>query len=138
MFLQIHHLIDEHKCYEEVRKIRWPQGVHCPFCEAKWISKRGFHTHQAYRQRYRCQACGKQFDDLTGTIFEGHHLPLKVRILCLYFMGLNLSNEVVIQMLPNVQHVTIQPIITDTVASGSMSYTAEMDFMKCMSTPLKA
>ena len=93
MFLQIHHLIDEHKCYEEVRKIRWPQGVHCPFCEAKWISKRGFHTHQAYRQRYRCQACGKQFDDLTGTVFEGHHLPLKVRILCLYFMGLNLSNE---------------------------------------------
>ena len=48
------------------------------------------------------------------------------------------TGEVVIQMLPNVQHVTIQPIITDTVASGSMSYTDEMDFMKCMSTPLKA
>ena len=42
MFLQIHHLIDEHKCYEEVRKIRWPQGVHCPFCEAKWISYAAF------------------------------------------------------------------------------------------------
>ena len=32
------------------------------------------------------------FDDLTGTIFAGHHQPLHVWILCLYFMGLNLSN----------------------------------------------
>jgi transposase-like protein len=93
MLLQIHHLINEQKCYEEVRQIRWPEGVHCPFCAARLIRKRGFHTHQAHRQRYRCQACGKQFDDLTGTIFEGHHLPLKVWILSLYFMGLNLSNE---------------------------------------------
>jgi hypothetical protein len=34
----------------------------------------------------------RQFDDLTGTIFEGHHQPLRVWVLCLYFMGLNLSN----------------------------------------------
>ena len=45
------------------------------------------------RQRYECRACGKRFDDLTGTVFSGHHQPLKVWILCLYFMGLNLSNE---------------------------------------------
>ena len=32
-------------------------------------------------------------DDLTGTIFAGHHQPLRVWILCLYFMGLNLSNS---------------------------------------------
>ena len=57
------------------------------------INKRGVHSHQAHRQRCRCKTCGKQFDDLTGTIFEGHHLPLKVWVLCLYFMGLNLSNE---------------------------------------------
>lgn len=93
MDLQIYHLIDEQKCYEEVRKIRWPNGVHCPHSNTKLVNKRGFHTHQAHRQRYRCQACGKQFDDLTGTVFEGHHLPLKTWILCLYFMGLNLSNQ---------------------------------------------
>ena len=93
MFLQIYPLIDEQKCYEEVRQIRWPEGVYCPFCHARLINKRGFHTHQAHRQRYSCQACGKQFDNLTGTIFEGHHLPLKTWILCGYFMGLNLSKE---------------------------------------------
>jgi len=30
---------------------------------------------------------------LTGTVFEGHHQPLKVWVICLYFMGLNLSNQ---------------------------------------------
>jgi len=44
-------------------------------------------------ERYECQECGQQFDDLSGTIFEGHHQPLRVWVLCLYFMGLNLSNE---------------------------------------------
>jgi hypothetical protein len=30
---------------------------------------------------------------LTETIFAGHPQPLRVWILCLYFMGLNLSNQ---------------------------------------------
>ncbi|MBV8610471.1 MAG: hypothetical protein JO034_23810 [Singulisphaera sp.] len=30
---------------------------------------------------------------MTGTIFAGHHQPLRVWVLCLSFMGLNLSNE---------------------------------------------
>ncbi len=44
------------------------------------------------RQRYQCKGCGVNFDDLTDTIFAGHHQPLRVWVLCLYFMGLNLSN----------------------------------------------
>ncbi len=31
--------------------------------------------------------------------FSGHHQPLKVWILCLYFMGLNLSNSQIAQEL---------------------------------------
>ena len=49
---------------EKIRSIRWPEGT----------LRRGF-------------------DDLTDTVFEGHHQPLKIWILCLYFMGLNLSNQ---------------------------------------------
>ena len=30
---------------------------------------------------------------MTGTVFSGHHQPLKVWILCLYFIGLNLSTQ---------------------------------------------
>ena len=86
-------LVDDAKCYAEVRKLRWPNGVQCPYCGSADIGKRGFHDHQPQRQRYRCRSCRKQFDDLTETIFEGHHQPLKVWVLCLYLMGLNLSNQ---------------------------------------------
>ncbi len=93
MLVNIQTLIDDAKCYEAVRQLPWPTGIQCPTCGASKIGKRGMHTHQAHRQRYACQACGRQFDDLSGTIFEGHHQPLRVWVLCLCFMGLNLSNE---------------------------------------------
>ena len=44
-------------------------------------------------QRYERTSCHTRFDDVTDTIFAGHHQPLKVWVLCLYFMGLNVSNE---------------------------------------------
>ena len=91
--LNIQELIDDKKCYSTVRELRWPNGVKCPHCGSTHIIKRGFHTKQIHRQRYRCKACWTGFDDLSGTIFEGHHQPLKVWVLCLYFMGLNLSNR---------------------------------------------
>jgi transposase-like protein len=37
------------------------------------------------------------------------------------------GGEVVLQMLPNVQQATIQPIITKTISSGSLVYTDEYD-----------
>ncbi len=91
--VSIEQLIDDAKCYEVVRNLRWPDGVHCPNCNATNIKKRGHHDRYSYRQRYECQACGQQFDDVSGTIFEGHHRPLRVWVVCLYLMGLNLSNE---------------------------------------------
>jgi len=93
MLLNIQDLIDEEKCYAVVRDLRWPDGVKCPQCGSGDIKKRGFHSQQAHRQRYECLGCERQFDDLTDTIFEGHHQPLRVWVLCLYFMGLNLSNQ---------------------------------------------
>ena len=91
--VNLQQLIDDAKCFAVVRELRWPDGVRCLKCGSSAVKKRGFHTHQAHRQRYECQGCGQQFDDLSGTIFEGHHQPLRVWVLCLYFMGLNLSNE---------------------------------------------
>ncbi|MFN8491062.1 MAG: IS1595 family transposase [Caldilineaceae bacterium] len=99
MFLKIHELIDDAKCYETLRTLRWPAGVHSPHCGLPWVKKRGFHTHQPARQRYCCQGCEQQFDDLTGTPLAGHHQPVKVWMLCLSFMGLNLSNQQIAQEL---------------------------------------
>ena len=91
--INIQDLIDEAKCYATVRELRWPEGVKCPHCGSAKINKRGHDEREKERQRYECQSCGRQFDDLSETIFEGHHQPLRVWVLCLYFMGLNLSNQ---------------------------------------------
>lgn len=101
----IQHLIDESKCFAVIRELRWPEGIKCPHCQASAIRKRGFHTTQPARQRYACQQCSKQFDDLTDTIFEGHHQSLRVWVLCLYFMGLNLSNAQIAAELDLVESV---------------------------------
>jgi len=86
--------------------------IACPSCQSKHVIKRGFDDTEPARQRYECHDCDKRFDDLTDTIFAGHHQPLKVWILCLYFMGLNLSNEQMAQELAlngsDVQQMTAQ------------------------------
>jgi transposase-like protein len=86
-------LIDDAKCYELVRQHRWPEGVRCPRCESAAVARHGRDDAQPHRQRHRCAACGARFDDLTGTALAGHHRPLRVWVLCLYLMGLNLSNR---------------------------------------------
>ena len=89
----IKHWIDAVQGDQTVRAWRWPEGLACPSCASKYVIKRGFDDTEPARQRYECHDCDQRFDDLTDTIFAGHHQPLKVWILCLYFMGLNLSNE---------------------------------------------
>ncbi len=86
-------LMDDAKCFAFVRQQRWPQGVQCPGCGSPAVVRDGCDDTQPTRQRYRCKACASRFDDLTGTVLAGHHQPLRVWVLCLCFMGLNLSNR---------------------------------------------
>src|SRR4029453_1652342 len=86
-------LLDEAKCFELVRQHRWPDGVRCPGCDSATVIRNGHDDGQRHRQRYLCKACHGRFDDLTGTVLAGHHQPLRVWVLCLYLMGLNLSNR---------------------------------------------
>jgi transposase-like protein len=86
-------LLDDAKCFALVRQHRWPKGVCCPDCDSAEVIRNGHDERQPQRQRYRCKACRGRFDDLTGTVLAGHHQPLRVWVLCLYLMGLNLSNR---------------------------------------------
>ncbi len=86
-------LMDDAKCFAFVRQHRWPEGVCCPGCSSNAVIRDGCDDTQRHRQRYRCKACAGRFDDLTGTVLAGHHQPLRIWVLCLYFMGLNLSNR---------------------------------------------
>ena len=97
--LNIANLIDDAKCYETVRQMRWLQGVSCPKCNSQKVIKRGKDETQPHRQRYQCKGCSIHFDDLTDTIFAGHDQPLGLWVLCLYLMGVNLSNEQIAQEL---------------------------------------
>jgi len=91
--ISIASLTSDEACYQQVRALRWSEVAVCPHCGSRETIRRGKDERQPERQRYQCKACDKRFDDLTGTVFEGHHQPLKVWILCLYLMSLNLSNQ---------------------------------------------
>ncbi|MEX0268214.1 transposase [Leptolyngbyaceae cyanobacterium UHCC 1019] len=91
--LNLTYLMDDAKCYETVRQMRWKMGVCCPKCNSQSVIKRGKDETQPERQRYQCKSCSIHFDDLTDTIFAGHYQPLRMWLLCLYLMGLNLSNQ---------------------------------------------
>ena len=97
--VNIKRLIDDVQCYQTVRELRWPDGITCPSCQSTQVIKRGFDDTELARQRYECTACHTRVDDVTDTIFAGHHQPLKVWVLCLYFMGLNVSNDQIAQEL---------------------------------------
>ena len=110
--INLQNLLDDVKCYETVRWLRWPDGVRCPHCGAAEITTQGRDTTQPARQKYHCERCHRRFDDLTGTVLAGRHQPLRIWILCLYFMGLNLSNAQIAQALglnpDDVQRMTEQ------------------------------
>lgn len=56
----------EKRCYEVLRRVRWPQGVVCPFCGCARVTP---HSKSARtpRRRYLCLGCRRTFTDLTGT-----------------------------------------------------------------------
>src|SRR3954451_16734167 len=92
-------LLDDAKCFDLIRQHRWPDGVRCPSCDSPQVVRNGWDDAHHTRQRWLCKDCKARFDDLTGTVLAGHHQPLRVWVLCLYFMGLNLSNRQIAQEL---------------------------------------
>ncbi len=47
--INLQNLLDDAKCYETVRQLRWPGGVRCPRCDAAAITKQGRDTTQGDR-----------------------------------------------------------------------------------------
>ncbi len=97
--VNIQDLLDDAKCYQTIRVMRWPDGVTCPRCSSDSVIKNGRDDTQPDRQRYVCKGCRQRFDDLTDPIFAGHHQPLRTWIACLYLMGLNQSGLQIAQEL---------------------------------------
>jgi len=93
MEINLLNLIDESKCYELLRSLRWPDGLFCPKCSSNQVVKNGHDSNCCSKQCYRCQDCQSYFNDLTDTIFSDTKVSLKIWVVALYLMGLNLSNK---------------------------------------------
>src|SRR5688500_15201007 len=105
-------LMVDAKCFATLLVIHCPDAVRCPHGESAEITKQGRDETQPERQRYQCKSCERRFDDLTATLFAGHHQPLRIWMLCSYLMGLNLSNAQIAQELDlnkdDAPHMTTQ------------------------------
>src|SRR5438445_7341558 len=71
---------NDEKCRARLTELRWPNGVSCPRCQSKSISK------VLERDQYDCNACRYQFSVTSGTIFPDTHLPLSKWFLAIYLM----------------------------------------------------
>ena len=58
----------------EIREARFAKGSHCPYCKNDKIIGHGKYRS---RQRYKCKACGKTFNDMSCSPMAGTHHPDK-------------------------------------------------------------
>ncbi|HVS87462.1 MAG TPA: IS1595 family transposase [Candidatus Acidoferrum sp.] len=64
------HYSTEDKCREQLKRLRWPEGVICPRCKSKTISR------LFTQSKFECSDCQYQFSVTVGTVFHDSHLPL--------------------------------------------------------------
>ena len=70
----------DEKCRRSLEQLRWPDGVVCPKCQSKKISR------ISTRNTFDCDSCRNQFSVTVGTIFNDTHLPLTKWFLATYIM----------------------------------------------------
>lgn len=78
--------ISEARWYEMLRRVRWPEGIACPFCGARRVTTHS-KSAKAPRRRYLCLGCRRTFSDLSGTPLARTNLPLGSWFFCLRLMG---------------------------------------------------
>jgi transposase-like protein len=72
----------EDKCRTFLERLRWPDGVRCPRCDAGTGISR-----IEMRGQFECGACGYQFSVRVGTVFHATHLPLWKWFLAVYLIA---------------------------------------------------
>lgn len=69
----------EAACADYLRRLRWPDGFHCPGCGGSeaWMTTRG---------QLRCAGCQRQTSLTAGTIFEGTRKPLRTWFQAMWYI----------------------------------------------------
>jgi transposase-like protein/ribosomal protein L37AE/L43A len=71
----------ERRCWEALRRMRWPDGFRCPRCEG-----RKAHRLRA-RGLWQCAVCRYQASLTAGTPFHGTRVPLRTWFLAMFFVA---------------------------------------------------
>lgn len=71
----------ERRCWEALRRLRWPDGFRCPRCEG-----RKAHRLRA-RGLWQCGSCRYQASLTAGTPFHGTRVPLRTWFLAMFFVA---------------------------------------------------
>ncbi len=71
---------DNESCLEFLRMARWSGGSKCPQCTNTFNN-----YYLKSRDRYQCFDCRKQFNVLSGTVFEGSQVPLTKWFTAIYY-----------------------------------------------------
>jgi transposase-like protein len=71
---------DEGRCRSYLEGLRWPDGMECPRCNGKTISR------IKERRQLDCDSCRYRFSVTAGTIFHDSHLPLWKWFLAVYLI----------------------------------------------------
>ncbi len=79
--LQLNDLFDtDAECRAYLEQLRWPDGVTCPRCESKQVSR------IKARKVFDCDKCRYQFSATAGTLFHDSHLPLPKWFLAIFLV----------------------------------------------------
>ena len=70
----------EERCRTYLEELRWPDGLECPRCGGKTISR------ITTRHQLDCDSCRYRFSVTAGTIFHDSHLPLWKWFLAVYLI----------------------------------------------------
>lgn len=68
------------ECRSELEELRWPNGVECPRCKGKKVSR------IVKRNQFDCDSCRYQFSVTSGTMFQDSHIPLPKWFAAVYLM----------------------------------------------------
>lgn len=70
----------DEKCREYLEELRWPEGIICPNCSGKGI------TRLENRNQLDCNRCRYRFSVTAGTVLHDSHLPLWKWFITAYMM----------------------------------------------------
>jgi transposase-like protein len=76
------------ECAEVLREVRWAGGVACVYCGGRSVVKRGW---RGFCQRYKCNGCGRWFNDKTGAVMAHSRLPLRFWFFTAFMMQSKIS-----------------------------------------------